>query len=651
MNSLSEFINDRAIELGKLSVRMTTASGSGHPSSSLSLAHIVAVLMYHQMRYDPKNPWNIDNDRLVLSEGHAVPIIYAAMADLGAVVGKSPAEARKLKIDDVDTLREMNSVLDGHPNPAEGVHFFDAATGSLGQGLSAAAGLAIAARKQKIDKIIYAICGDGESREGQIWEAADFCVDHKILNLCAIVNCNGQAQSDYVSNQQSQAVLAAKFAAYGWCVRCIDGHNPDQIVSALAMAGKTDRPYVILAATIKGWGVGALLAHTNHGKALSPDKAKEAYADLDRKRLSLGLPVKIDAGEYRPAIPKCSGFQFAASKGKLADPDFDKLLADDGFLKTWQTKKTLASRRAYGLALRELASFNSRIIALDADVSNSTFSEYLKKSDAEKFIECKIAEQNMISTGVGLAAAGFIPFISSFGKFLARAYDQIEMAMISRANIKLVGSHIGVTLAADGPSQMGLIDMAFFRSLGDAHENGRPMAVVFNPADAVCAYKCVELAANWHGMVYIRTMRPDMPLLYAPNETFEVGGCKTLAYGSDLVIVATGYMVHVVKNLLSDLKSQGINASLIDAYSMPVNPDPILLASSKSGNKILTLEDNYIGGLASNIAEIAAATGKTKVRSLTVGVVPKSGRTPEELLQYCHLGSADIFEAIKTLLT
>lgn len=650
MSSLYEFINDRAIELGKLAIRMTTAAGSGHPSSSLSLAHLVVTLMYHQMKYDPNDPWKINNDRLVLSEGHAVPIIYAALADLGAAVGKTPAEARALTIDDVDTLREMNSILDGHPNPAEGVHFFDAATGSLGQGLSVAAGLALAAKKEKINKTIYAICGDGESREGQIWEAADFCIDHQLTNLCAIVNCNGQAQADYVSPQQSQGTLAAKFTAYGWNVRCIDGHNVEQVVSALSMAGMTDRPYVILAATVKGWGARALHAYTNHGKALSAEQTREAYADLDKMRQILNLPEKIDTGAFRPTLPEKSHFSFAAPRGKLGNPDFDKLLADDGFLKTWQSKKVLATRRAYGLGLRELAKLDERIVALDGDVSNSTFSDYLKKSDPGKFIECKIAEQNMVSAGAGMAAAGYIPFISTFGKFLIRACDQIEMAMISRANIKLVGSHIGVTLAADGPSQMGLVDMAFFRSLSGARENGKPMVVIFNPADAVCSYKCVQLAADWNGMVYIRTMRPDTSLIYSPDETFEVGGCKILARGSDLLIVATGYMVHMARNILGELESQGINASLIDAYSLPINPELILQAAKESGNKILTLEDNYIGALASGIAEIASETGSIKVRSLTVPVVPKSGRTPQELLVWCHLAPEDILAAAKMLM-
>jgi transketolase len=649
MTTLSNLVNDRAIEIGKLAVRMTTACGSGHPSTALSLAHIVTTLMYHQMRWDPHNPWNPYNDRLVLSEGHAVPIIYAAMADLGAVMGKSKKEARKMTVADVDTLREMNSMLDGHPNPAEGMPFFDAATGSLGMGLSVGCGLALAARKAGIDKKIFVLCGDGESREGQIWEAADFAVDHKITTVCAIINCNGQAQADYVSHQQSQEVVAEKFKAYGWEVRCIDGHHVEEIAEALSETGNTSKPYVIVAATKKGWGVEELKDKSNHGKALPKDKLAAAYTELDNMRNLLGVPANLDVSSFKPAKPEKSTFSFPAPKGKLPAPDFNLLMQGDGFQKNWQAKKKLAARRAYGIALKELAKLDDRIVALDADVSNSTFAEYIKKSDPGKFFECKIAEQSMISTGVGFAAMGYIPFISTFGKFFARAYDQIEMAMISRANIKLVGSHIGITLAADGPSQMGLVDVGFFRSLSGARENGRPMAVILNPADAVCAWHCVQLAADFIGMVYIRTMRPDMSLLYKPDEKFEIGGSKQLLEGSDLLIVASGYMVHAALPVIEQLKQEGIKAGLIDAYCLPMNPEPILAAALKSNAKILTLEDNYIGGVASEVAEIAAAAGNIRVHSLVVPIIPKSGITPEDLLEYCGLSPKDILKAARDL--
>jgi len=653
VKNLYELVNDRAIELGKLSVKMTTASGSGHPSSSLSLAHIVTVLMYNQMRWDPQNPWNKNNDRLVLSEGHSVPIVYAAYADLGGVVGKTPKDARPLAISELDTLRQMHSVLDGHPNPGEGFPFFDAATGSLGQGLSVAAGLALAARKAKIRKNVYVILGDGESREGQIWEAADFIVDHKIVNLCTIINCNGQGQADYVSNQQSQQVLAEKFRAYNWEVKCVDGHNVEELVEALARTGNTEKPYIILALTKKGWGVDDLKAHTNHGKPLPADKLEKAFADLDNQRKVLNIPAKVDVSDFRPTKPAADTFKFATPKGKLQAPDFDKLLEGDGFLKSWQSKKKIATRRAYGLALRELAKLDDRIMAIDGDVSNSTHADYLNKAFPERFVEGKIAEQNVVSVAAGLSAnssGGFIPFGSTFGKFFIRACDQIEMAMNSRANVKLAGSHIGITLAADGPSQMGLVDMAFFRGLSGAYENGKPMMVIFNPSDGICAYQCVQLAADFRGMCYIRTMRPDMSLIYKTDEKFEVGGSKQLAEGSDLLIVATGYMVHVARDIiLGQLKQEGIKAGLIDAYSFPLNPDPIIKAAEKSGRKILTLEDNYIGGLASNVAEMSAAVGNIKVWSMVVSRIPKSGYTPEELLEYCGLSPKDIMKNAKAL--
>ena len=647
--NFKDMVNDRAIEIGKLSVRMTTASGSGHPSTALSLVHIVTVLMYKKMRYDVNDPWNPNSDRLVLSEGHAVPVVYAAYADLGGVVGKTTKDARKLTKDEVDTLREIDSVLDGHPNPAEGFPFFDAATGSLGQGLSAAAGLGLAARKSGSDKMIYVICGDGESREGQIWEAADFLADNNLTNVCLIINCNGQGQADYVSKQQSAKVLDKKLQAYGWDTEIIDGHDPEKILSTLEKAGQSNKPLAILAQTTKGWGVEALKAHTNHGKPLPKEKLASALSDLDAMRAKLGITGDLDTSELRPGKPGDSHRSFATPTQTFPAADFDKLLDGDAFLPKWQSNKKLASRRAAGLGLREMAKIDERIVSLDCDVSNSTFSMYIKDAGDDKFFECKIAEQNMISAAVGFSAAGYIPFVSSFGKFLVRGYDQIEMAVISRANIKFIGSHVGVTLAADGPSQMGLVDMAFFRTFSSAHEDGQPMMVIFNPADAVCGYKCVKLAAERKGMCYIRTMRPDTPLLYKADEEFTIGGSKKLIDGTDLVIVATGYMVHEAIKAIEQLKADGISASLIDAYSLPLDANPILKAAETSGNKILTLEDNYIGGLASNVAEIAAAQGNIKVKSMVVSRVPKSGKTPDDLLAYCGLTKKDITEKAKLL--
>lgn len=303
--SSSGAIHAKAIELGKLAVRMTSVAGSGHPTSALSLAHIVTHLLYREMRYDPQDPTNLAADRLVLSEGHAVPIVYAAYADLGAKVGAGTAGTAgtaNLKISDVDSLRARDSVLDGHPNPAEGFPFFDAATGSLGMGLSVGAGLALAARRDGSPRRVFVIVGDGESREGQIWEAADFVVDHKLTNLCVVFNCNQQGQAGYVSEQQSAARLEAKLKAFGWEVATIDGHDPQAIADAFARFSKTAAPLAIVAKTVKGWGVDAFLKGNWHGKPMPEKELQSAYKSLDAQRDELKVAADAAKDFGRPSL-------------------------------------------------------------------------------------------------------------------------------------------------------------------------------------------------------------------------------------------------------------------------------------------------------------------------------------------------------------
>jgi transketolase len=302
--SLSDTVNSKAIELGKHVITMTTKAGSGHPSSGLSLAHIVILLLEKRMKYNPANPWDPASDRLVLSEGHAVPIVYAVYADIKGVMGHSPDEAKRLTVEDLASLREIDSMLDGHPNPAEGFPFFDAATGSLGQGLSVGAGLGLAARLRGIDKTIFVIIGDGESREGQIWEAADFIVDQGLTNVCAIFNSNGQGQADYVSKQQSAEVLAAKLKAYGWKIRTVNGHDVMAVSSALNGAGKGDKPLAIIAKTTKGWGTAALQGKGNHGKPLKESEVPGALADLDAMYEKLGVPRGASGGRLTRRWPR-----------------------------------------------------------------------------------------------------------------------------------------------------------------------------------------------------------------------------------------------------------------------------------------------------------------------------------------------------------
>lgn len=642
---MSTPIDSRVIELARHVVRMTTAAESGHPSSALSLAHLVATLMYKEMRYDPANPWNPANDRLVLSEGHAVPIVYAAYADLGGTVGKSPEQKRSLSTDDLTTLRELHSVLDGHPNPHEGFPFFDAATGSLGQGLSVGSGLALAARTNKIKKRIFVIIGDGESREGQVWEALDFIMDHNLTSVCPIFNCNGQGQADYVSPQQSAKSLAAKLKAYGFAVMTVDGHKVDQISKALKKVGTGKKPIAIVARTQKGWGVDSLKDKSNHGKPLS--KAEVAAAEESIIRTAKKLKIKVTSKVPRPAAPK-GNVKLPARKPIVA-ASFAEAMERAG-LADAVAKNKLSTRRAYGAALLALGHADERVVALDGDVSNSTFANVFGKAFPKRFFECKIAEQNMISAAAGLAAGGMIPFASTFAKFLARAYDQLEMAAITRANIKLVGSHSGVSLGADGPSQMSLPDMAYFRSFARAGDgNGNPACTVLHPADAVAAYRLTELAANLPGMCYVRTHRPDVALLYPQDATFSVGGCAKLVEGNALTVVASGYMVTVALKAVRELEKEGICCTLFDAYCLPLNAEPILSDARANSGRILSIEDNYTGGVYSELAEAAACDGDVKVNGMTCPRVPKSGKTAEDILASLGLSVADIVARVKSL--
>jgi len=638
---MSNPLESRAVEMGKNIVRMTTQAGSGHPSSALSLVHLVAALMYKQMRYDPADPWNPAADRLILSEGHAVPVVYAAYADLGGVVGKSPADKRALTVEDLTTLRELDSVLDGHPNPAEGFPFFDAATGSLGQGLSAGAGLGLAARLAGIDKRIFVIVGDGESREGQVWEALDFIMDHKLTHVCPIFNCNGQGQADYVSQQQSAERIADKLKAYGYHVEQIDGHDLEQIEAALSKVGTTETPMAVVARTEKGWGVEALKDKSNHGKPLPEAALSSALADLDKRAAERKVPA--EARDIRPPAPP-SVVHRDAPAAPIRVMSFMEAVERAG-LKEAIAKNKLSTRRAYGAALLALGHADERVVALDGDVSNSTFANIFAKAFPNRFFECKIAEQNMVSAAVGLAAGGYIPFASSFAKFLARAYDQIEMAAITRANINLVGSHAGVSLGADGPSQMAMPDMGYFRGYTHADDGrGRPVVVVFHPSDAVSAYRLTELAANTPNICYVRTHRPDVPVIYQPDAQFTLGGSAQLAEGDSLTIVSSGYMTSQSLQAVRQLESKGMKCNLFDAYCLPLNTQPILDAAAKASGTILVVEDNFVGGIYSELAEAAARQGGVKVVGLTCPRMPKSGKTGDVVLASLGLSAGHIVE-------
>jgi transketolase len=638
MSALVDSLNLKAANLCKSVVKMCTKAGSGHPSSGLSLVHIVTTLMYNKMRYDPANPWNTSSDRLILSEGHAVPVVYAAYADLGGVAGKTKEGSRALTMADLDTLRELNSWLDGHPNPAEGMPFFDAATGSLGQGLSVAAGLGLAAVADGSDRLFYCIIGDGESREGQVWEAADFIAEKGLTNVVAIFNCNKQAQSEYVAEQQSPKSLAAKMTAAGWNAVIIDGHKVEEILDALKKGLGKKKPLAICAKTVKGWGSSVLTSGNWHGKPLPASDVEKTMADFDKIIAKLTKKgAKLD-GTLLPPKPAKTTSKKPIQTVSLGDPM--AILMQD---KAYAEKGKIATRRAYGLALVALGKVNKEVVGLDADVKNSTFAIYFHDKYPERFYECRIAEQNMVSVAVGLAAAGKIPFSSTFAKFFARAYDQVEMAGIGRANIKIVGSHCGATLGADGPSQMSLADVAYFGSMSTADNGqGSPVAIVLQPIDGVATIRMTEIMANHNGICYMRTLRSDTKTIYDSNSKFSIGGVNTVLKGKDVAIFATAYMVHEALAAAKLLKEQGIEASVVDAYSLPMNAKEVVNAAAANNGKILTVEDNYGHSMGAAVAQIAAAAGNIKVVTMTISKLPKSAKQEAEILKYLGIDAGSI---------
>ena len=650
--SFDSTVQAKAIELAKLNYEITAAGGSGHPTTGASLAHLVTVLMYQHMRWEPANPSHPSSDRLVLSEGHAVPIVYAACADLG-VLFRAGDQMRPMTRDDAFTLRAIDSSVDGHPNPVEGFPFFDTATGSLGQGLSHAAGLAAAARMDGLDKRVFCIIGDGESREGQIWEAVDFIADHQLKAVCPIFNCNQYAQSDKVSALQSADTTVKKLQAAGYHVLDIDGHHPTAIQEALSthaqmMFDPQAAPVAIVARTVKGWGSASQQGHGHHGKPAEGDEMAKALAELDETarnvgatsdtplRIGLMTPKKPDAPTTQPPMNFHDAMK-AYGQGKALE------------------KGKYATRKAYGVALRALGHARSDVVALDADVKNSTFAEMFAYDEAlkDRFLECRIAEQNMFSVAAGLSAGKKVPFCSTFAKFVVRGYDQIEMAVNSGANFKVVGSHAGISLAADGPSQMSLPDVAWFRSFATAgNHQGHPLFFVLQPSDAYAAYALTLAMAEHHGPCYMRTLRPDTEFIYGENDTFRLGGHEVLTEGRDLLICASGYMVHEANKALEKLDAQGVSATLVDLYSIPFDSEALLDLANENNGMILTLEDNYGAGMGSAVADACAEDGGGfTVKQMYVTRIPKSGRSPEELLNYCGLSADHIVATALNMLS
>ena len=610
MNTDAQLLAGIANQLRIHSIAATTAAGSGHPTSCCSAADLVAALFFGQMRYDPKNPHYANNDRFILSKGHAAPLLYAAWAENGVV-----------PISELIKLRELGNDLEGHPTPR--LPFVDVASGSLGQGLSVGVGMALNARLDKFDYNTYVLLGDGECAEGSVWEAASLAGTYKLNNLVAVIDVNRLGQSQETAFGHHTEVYEKRFQSFGWRTEVINGHDMEEILEVLAFVGADEKPLAVIAKTTKGHGISfADNKDAWHGKALSKEEAAQAIAELQPKAKS-GLSVEI---------PKPTQVTEPNAEAPASYPPINYKLGDK-----------IATREAYGAALVRLGEADARIVAMDGDTKNSTYSEKFYKKFPERFTECFIAEQNMVGVAIGFAALKKIPFASTFAAFFSRAHDQIRMGAISHANIKLVGSHVGVSIGEDGGSQMALEDLGMMRAL--------PGSVVFYPSDAVCAEKCLEELAKHKGIGYLRTSRPKTPVIYNNDEQFPPGGAKILKQnaGDKVTVVSGGVTLFEALKAADELAKDGITITVIDAYSVkPLAKDVIKSAAQKTNNLVLTVEDHYPeGGLGDTVAGELSADG-IKVHKLAVFELPRSGK-PEELLAKYGIDAAAIVRKVKAL--
>ena len=604
---------NKATTLRIESVKATSEAGSGHPSSCCSAADIVAVLFFSVMRYNPKNPKLPNSDRFVLSKGHAAPLLYAAWAEAGLF-----PKSELLK------LRTLGSDLEGHPTPR--LSFVDMATGSLGQGLPAGVGLAFNAKSiDKTDYRTYVLMGDGESVEGSVWEAAEVARQAGLDNLCAIVDVNRLGQSDPTMLQHDMEAYRARWSGFGWHAIVVDGHDIAAILAAFEEAARTKgRPTVLLAKTFKGRGISFIENHPDwHGKPLKKgEETQKAVDELTRQLKSVSVEPQIKA----PTAVKPS----APTKGPMAPAPY-------------KVGDSAAAREAFGAALLALGEANSQVVALDADVKNSTYTDKFGKRFPDRFLENFIAEQNMLGAAAGVAACGKIPFVATFAAFFTRAYDFIRMAAISQSNMKLVGTHVGVSIGEDGPSQMGLEDLAMM--------SAQPGVTVLYPSDAMSMYKLVESAAGHKGMVYLRAGRPKTPVIYGAEETFRIGGSKVLRQSAadQLTIVAAGVTLFEALKAHDQLKAAGVATRVVDLYSIvPVDQATLLDCARATGGRFLTVEDHYAhGGIGDAVLSALASEG-VRVRKLAVREIPHSGK-PEELVDHFGIGVRSIVEAAKEI--
>jgi transketolase len=591
------------------SIRAAAVTKSGHPTSSMSAADLMAVLLSKYLHYDFAHPGNPRNDHLVFSKGHASPLLYSLDKAAGAITDE-----------ELLTFRLFGSRLQGHPTPA--VPWVDVATGSLGQGLPYGVGIALAGKKlDRRPYRVWVLHGDSEMAEGSVWEAFEHASFYGLDNLTVILDVNRLGQRGETMHGWDLDSYAERARAFGWRAIEIDGHDVEAIDRAYAEAVSTEGlPTVVVARTLKGKGVKEVEDKGGwHGKAL--DHPEEAIAELGGER---HLVVEV-------AKPEIEGepHRFEAS-GQLELP-------------AWELGEEVATRRAYGDALAALGSARGDVVALDGEVSNSTYAEIFQEAHPERYFEMYIAEQQMIAAAVGLQVRNWVPFASTFAAFLSRAYDFIRMAAISQANIRLCGSHAGVSIGEDGPSQMALEDLAMMRAVHGS--------TVLYPCDANQTAKLVAEMAEREGIVFLRTTRAATPVVYSADQDFPIGGSRVLRDGDDVAIVAAGITLHESLKAADRLIAEGIDARVIDLYSVkPVDAETLRAAAEATGGRILTVEDHWAeGGIGDAVLE-ALSDGEAPARVVRLAVrdMPGSGK-PAELLAAAGIDAAHITDAARSL--
>ena len=604
---------EQLVEIGQQlrvdSVRAAAAANSGHPTSSMSAADLVAVLAANHLRYDWDRPEHPNNDHLIFSKGHASPLLYALYRACGAISDE-----------ELLSFRQYGSKIEGHPTPV--LPWVDVATGSLGQGLPIGVGVAMAGKSlDQLPYRVWVLCGDSEMAEGSMWEAFEAAGFRGLDNLTAIIDVNRLGQRGETMHGWDLGAYTARAQAFGWHTIEIDGHDVTAIDAAMTEAASTaGKPTVIIAKTKKGKGVAAVEDQDNaHGKPV-PDEAAaiEELGGMRSLRIDVAKPE-----DKEPAV---------APTTPLSMP-------------TWELGEKVATRKAYGLALAALGASRPDVVCLDGEVSNSTYAEDFKAVLPDRFFELYIAEQQLVAAAVGMQVRGYRPFASTFAAFLSRAYDFVRMAAISRATMSVCGSHAGVSIGEDGPSQMALEDLASFRAIHGS--------TVLYPCDAPSTAALVELMADTPGISFLRTTRGATPVIYGPDETFEVGGSKVVRSSDDdaVTVVAAGITVPEALKAADALVTEGISVRIVDLYSVkPVDSETLRAAATATDGRIVTVEDHWPeGGIGDAVLDALSDCGLVlKLTKLAVRELPGSGK-PEELLAGAGIDAAAIADAVRSL--